>query len=89
MRLSIKQKVQNTYNPEVMRDILGQIESMVNLLAGGSIQARGTGSAAPTSGQWAKGDIIWNSSPISGGTAGFICVSGGSPGTWKNWGTIS
>lgn len=89
MRLNLKQRVQNQWNPEVMRSILGDIEMMVNLMSTGSIQVRGAMAAAPTTGTWAKGDIIWNSAPASLGTIGFVCVSGGSPGTWKTWGVIS
>lgn len=39
--------------------------------------------AAPTSGAWAKGDIVWNSSPSAGGTACWVCTESGTPGTWK------
>lgn len=42
----------------------------------------------PVSGTWLQGDKMQNSAPIAGGTVGFICVTGGSPGTWKNWGDI-
>jgi hypothetical protein len=41
------------------------------------------GSAAPASGPWNQGDILWNNAPTAGGTLGWVCVSSGSPGTWK------
>lgn len=41
------------------------------------------GSAAPTTGAWNRGDIVWNSAPSSGGTPGWTCTASGSPGTWK------
>lgn len=41
------------------------------------------GSAAPASGPWSQGDIVWNSAPTAGGTLGWVCVSSGSPGAWK------
>lgn len=39
--------------------------------------------AAPSSGTWERGDIIWNSTPSAGGAPGWVCVTGGTPGTWK------
>jgi hypothetical protein len=46
------------------------------------------GTAAPSNGTWAVGDRIVNSSPAAGGSEGWVCVSAGSPGTWKTYGTI-
>jgi len=45
--------------------------------------------AAPTTGTWRQGDIIYNSAPVSGGYAGWICTAAGTPGTWKTYGLIS
>jgi hypothetical protein len=39
--------------------------------------------AIPTVGEWARGDIIYNNTPSAGGAPGFVCVTGGTPGTWK------
>ena len=41
------------------------------------------GSAVPTSGTWKLGDIVWNTSPTSGGAPGWVCTVAGTPGTWK------
>ena len=46
------------------------------------------GSAAPTSGNYAAGDIVFNNSPTAGGKIGWVCVTAGNPGTWKTWGAI-
>lgn len=43
----------------------------------------------PTSGNWSTGDICWNTEPVPGENAGWICVKPGSPGTWKKIFTIS
>jgi hypothetical protein len=45
--------------------------------------------AAPTSGDWVRGDLIYNGSPSAGGTTGWVCVASGSPGTWKTFGIIA
>lgn len=41
------------------------------------------GTAAPTTGTWARGDIVWNAAAAAGGTPGWMCVVAGTPGTWK------
>jgi hypothetical protein len=41
------------------------------------------GSAAPVSGTWQTRDRVWNTGPTAGGTLLWVCVAGGSPGTWK------
>jgi hypothetical protein len=46
-------------------------------------------SAAPTTGAWAKGDIVFNNNASAGGFAGWYCVTSGTPGTWNTFGAIS
>ena len=38
---------------------------------------------------WEQGDMVFNTSPTAGGSAGWICTTGGTPGTWKTFGAIS
>ncbi|MCI0708304.1 MAG: glycoside hydrolase family 55 protein [Ignavibacteriae bacterium] len=47
------------------------------------------GTASPGSGTWTRGDVIYNTTPSAGGTIGWVCVTAGSPGTWKTFGAIS
>ena len=28
-------------------------------------------------------DICWNTTPVAGGTPGWVCITAGAPGTWK------
>ena len=44
--------------------------------------------AAPTTGEWARGDVVWNRNPSAGGKVGWVCTAGGTPGTWKPFGAI-
>jgi hypothetical protein len=37
----------------------------------------------PTTGAWTQGDICWKSNIVAGGIPGWVCVSSGTPGTWK------
>lgn len=47
------------------------------------------GFAAPTTGTWARNDIVWNTTSAASGFIGWVCVAGGTPGTWKTFGAIS
>jgi hypothetical protein len=49
---------------------------------------RSTGTAAPTTGTWARGDIVENINIASGQPMGWGCSVAGTPGTWiamPNW----
>lgn len=48
----------------------------------------GYSSAAPTTGSWRQGDILWDTGAAASGKAGRICVAAGSPGTWKTFAAI-
>jgi hypothetical protein len=43
----------------------------------------------PTDGRWQQGDKVWHSAPSPDGNIGWVCVAGGSPGSWKEFGRIS
>ena len=40
-------------------------------------------SAAPTSGYHRRGTVVWNASAAASGVPGWVCVTSGTPGTWK------
>jgi hypothetical protein len=44
--------------------------------------------AAPTTGTWKQGDIVFNTAPAASGKVGWVCVVAGAPGTWKPFGAI-
>ena len=46
-------------------------------------------SAAPASGTFFQGSRAWNLSPTPGGVMGWVCTTGGTPGTWKAFGSVS
>lgn len=52
-----------------------------------TVEFQGNGSdrftAAPAAGIWARGNAVYNSTPSAGGAPGWVCVSAGTPGTWK------
>lgn len=45
--------------------------------------------AAPTTGAWPVGAVVWNSAPASGGVLGWVCTAAGTPGTWVSFGGMS
>jgi lysophospholipase L1-like esterase len=46
--------------------------------------------AAPTTGTWVKGSIVWNSNPVAAPASpiGWVCTSSGTPGTWYQFGLV-
>jgi hypothetical protein len=73
-----------------LKDVFRVVCTRLNALSDGQMSAIDNAAiAAPTTGTYAKGDFIRNSAPAELGTAaskyviyGFLCVTGGSPGTW-------
>jgi hypothetical protein len=55
---------------------------------GNNARQHTTANKPPAQGEWARGDIAWNLNPSAGGLVGWICVGGGTPGTWKGFGAI-
>jgi hypothetical protein len=47
------------------------------------------GTTPPSAGTWVQGDLVWDAAPAAGGTIGWVCVTGGTPGTWKTFGAIA
>lgn len=60
------------------------------LFVGSGARARNIdyGSAPPSSGHHAAGEIVYNIAPTAGGKVGWVCTDAGTPGTWKAFGTI-
>ncbi|GEM_PF-4880809 len=46
------------------------------------------GSAAPTTGAWYRGDVVWNDFTTSALYLGWVCTTAGAPGSWKYFGVI-
>jgi len=44
--------------------------------------------AAPAAGTWIVGQKVYSSAPAAGGYMGWVCVTAGTPGTWKGFGAI-
>jgi len=48
-----------------------------------------SGSKAPTEGRWDTGSIVWNDKPELNQPIGWVCVKGGTPGSWRPFGQIN
>jgi orotidine-5'-phosphate decarboxylase len=78
-------------------DQMRAIATKVNAMAYGRLAAvDGTATAAPTTGSWARGDTLTNSTPSEAGGAGakyvivgWKCVTSGAPGTWLEMRTLT
>jgi len=72
---------------------VNNIDADVTLSTSGPVKLDGrkmqSGATAPSAGIYALGDIVWNSNPRPTGYVGWICTRGGTPGTWKAFGSIS
>ena len=49
----------------------------------------GTAGGPPASGTWSRGDRLYRSSPYAGGEEGWVCVTSGTPGEWKAFGSVA
>lgn len=47
------------------------------------------GNAAPSAGNFQKGDIVWNTDPKPESYIGWVCVVSGNPGVWAPFGLIA
>jgi hypothetical protein len=88
-KLVLKDRVPRTYDPQTIAELFRQIEAQLNQLTEGRASAyHGAMNAAPTTGDWVRGDWVKNSEPSASGYFGWVCVTGGTPGTWKGFGVI-
>ncbi len=89
----------NTKLPPVQVNVHGKVAIRVNvpdpevdLQVAGPIKFHGHrheyGNNSPTSGDYDRGDIVWNNHPFVGSYVGWVCTQSGSPGTWSPFGAI-
>lgn len=72
------------YNNSIHNSITGDL-SLVNT---STTRQELFGTTAPATGSWRQGDIVWNNDAAATEYVGWICVTAGSPGTWKGFGAI-
>ena len=52
------------------------------------IIVRGKGYNKPTVGTWKQGDIVERINPSANASIGWVCITEGTPGTWKTFGNV-
>ena len=89
-KLFLKDRVPRTYDPQIFAEIIRQLQDQLNALTEGRAAAyHGSMAAAPTTGDWVRGDWVKVTAPSSGGYFGYVCVASGAPGTWRGFGLIA
>lgn len=81
------QNTERTYGRSGTVPNTAEIPSL-HLGQGNNARQLTSSNVAPTSGSWARGDVVFNRSATAGGKLGWVCVTAGTPGTWKPFGAI-
>lgn len=63
------------------------VQLLLTLQSG--MKGPGARAAAPSTGTHVQGELYWNADPVASGFVGWVCVTGGTPGTWQSFGQIS
>jgi hypothetical protein len=88
MKLNITPRVRQD-DPMLLRELREHARQVNDISEGRIVASYNALTTAPTAGDYAQGDYIRNSAPAELGSPGskyivrgFMCVSGGNPGTW-------
>ena len=65
---------------------MGSITGYPTTLISRGVPRQFFGTAAPTTGTYARSDITWNTTPVANGAVGWVCVTAGTPGVWTAFG---
>ena len=79
----------NTVNYDINRNTTNFVSQLNPSFAKNNTKSLMYSNAIPTGGTYNVGDIVLYDTPSAGGYVGAVCVSAGSPGTWKQFGAIS
>lgn len=78
------------------RTFLARLYEVLRDYASATNKLRFEGTAAPTTGTWARGDFVANTTPSEAGSTpnkyviiGWICTASGTPGTWLQCRTLT
>jgi hypothetical protein len=68
-------------NPQESLHVVGNIKFADRTFA--------SGTGIPTEGRWDTGSVIWNDKPEINLPVGWVCIKGGTPGSWRPFGQIN
>ena len=88
--LSNTSSFNNTTDFNVNNTGLTNFKSMLNPIKGSSnINSIMYSDSIPAAGKYNVGDIVLFNTPVAEGNIGAVCVTAGTPGTWKTFGSIA
>lgn len=79
----------NTVNYDVNRNTTNFVSQLNPSFTKNNIRSLMYSNTIPTGGIYNTGDIVLYDTPTASGYIGAVCVNGGAPGTWKEFGAIS
>lgn len=68
-------------NPQESLHVVGNIKFADRTFA--------SGDSIPTEGRWDTGSVVWNDKPEVNLPVGWVCIKGGTPGSWRPFGQIN
>ena len=68
-------------NPQESLHVVGNIKFADRTFA--------SGDKIPAEGRWDTGSIVWNDNPNTNLSVGWVCIKGGTPGSWRPFGQIN
>jgi len=68
-------------NPQESLHVVGNIKFADRTFA--------SGTSIPKEGRWDTGSIVWNDKPEINQPVGWVCIKGGTPGSWRPFGQIN
>lgn len=77
----------NSAHDNALPYAVNSTQSATSLMLGGRFM--GVAAGVPATGTYRRGDVLFNGSPSASGFVGWVCVTAGTPGTWKTFGPIS
>jgi hypothetical protein len=91
MRIATDLRLPQTYDAAALAEVLRRIVTQLNNLSDGRLNARDSGlTSPPTTGRYARGDVVWHTSPSETATTtgnfvvmGWVCTASGEPGTFE------
>ena len=96
----IRAEIGTYVNQQILNNCTeGIIEVLAPAVTFGNLAARvnptnafgkilGHGNAAPSAGTHYQGEVLLHNAPAASGNIGWVCTTGGTPGTWKSFGAI-
>lgn len=88
-QVGVKEDTGADFNKAVHNEFIGVATPYVKAGSATLFMFEDYGFNAPTTGTYLRGARVLNAEPSASGVSGWVCTTGGTPGTWKSFGDIS